>query len=180
MAIKFFILTLASVFVSNFYQPQNLSDKIADHFDFPVGKPDAEGYYNAQPFGENNHLGEDFNANTGGNTDLGDPIYAVANGQVTLAKDLGGGWGKVIRIVHILPDSSFVESLYAHCDEIFVKKEIWVKRGDEIGTIGNAHGQYFAHLHFEIRSKVNMSTGPGYSEDKSGYLNPTKFIEQHR
>ena len=30
-------------------------------FDFPVGKPDAVGYYNAQEFTENDHLGEDWN-----------------------------------------------------------------------------------------------------------------------
>ena len=28
---------------------------IARSFDFPVGKPDAEGYYNAQKFQENMH-----------------------------------------------------------------------------------------------------------------------------
>ncbi|MEM8889827.1 MAG: M23 family peptidase, partial [Bacteroidota bacterium] len=36
-------------------------------FDYPVGKPDARGYYNAQGFQKNNHLGDDWNANTGGN-----------------------------------------------------------------------------------------------------------------
>ena len=61
---------------------------IANHFDFPVGKPDAKGYYNAQAFGKNNHLGDDWNAVTGGNSDLGDPIYAIANGKVTFAEDI--------------------------------------------------------------------------------------------
>lgn len=37
-----------------------------DGFDFPVGKPDADGYYNAQDFQENYHLGEDWNGNGGG------------------------------------------------------------------------------------------------------------------
>jgi len=66
---------------------------IANHFDFPVGKPDAKGYYNAQKFQKNNHLGDDWNAVTGGNTDLGDPIYAIGNGKVTFAEDAGSGWG---------------------------------------------------------------------------------------
>lgn len=164
----------------NFEYPQIPSGKIAKHFDFPVGKPDAEGYYNAQPFGKNNHLGEDFNANTGGNSDLGDPIYSVAAGKVVFAEDIHGGWGKVIRIVHFLPDSSQVESLYAHCNEIKVVPKQWVNKGDEIGSIGDANGQYFAHLHFELRSKIGMPIGGGYSKNTKGYLNPTKFILNHR
>ena len=71
-------------------------------FDFPVGKPNADGYYNAQSFGENSHLGDDWNATTGGNTDLEDPIYSIGVGKVVFAKDLAGGWGNVVRIVHHL------------------------------------------------------------------------------
>jgi len=71
---------------------------VANQFDYPVGKPDAKGYYNAQKFGVNLHLGEDWNAVTGGNSDLGDPIFSIANGFVDFAEDVGGGWGNVIRI----------------------------------------------------------------------------------
>jgi len=73
---------------------------IADGFDYPVGKPNAKGYYNAQGFAGTTHLGDDWNAVTGGNSDLGDPIYAVANGYVNFAEDLAGGWGNVIRVWH--------------------------------------------------------------------------------
>lgn len=160
-------------------QDEYREDYITDGFDYPVGKPDGEGYYNAQAFGENGHLGDDFNAVTGGNSDLGDPVYSTANGYVRFAVDVGGGWGNVIRIGHKMPDGNFVESLYGHCDTILVKKGDWVKRGDQIGTIGDAHGIYTAHLHFEMRSDVLMLIGPGYSYDTTGYLNPTEFIETH-
>jgi len=152
---------------------------IADSFDFPVGKPNAKGYYNAQKFGKNNHLGEDWNAVTGGDSDLGDPIYATANGYVKFAEDVGGGWGNIIRILHKLPNGKKVESLYAHCDSILVKKRQWIKKGTKIGTIGTANGQYLAHLHFELRDRVNMPIGGGYSLNTDGYLNPTKFIKNH-
>ncbi len=46
-------------------------EHIANTFDFSVGKPDAKWYYNARAFGENNHLGDDCNAVTGGNSGLG-------------------------------------------------------------------------------------------------------------
>lgn len=153
---------------------------ITDGFDFPVGRPDGNGYYNAQVFGKNNHLGDDWNGNGGGNSDLGDSVFATANGYVNFAEDVDGGWGNVIRILHKLPDGTRVESLYAHFEKIVVKQGDWVKRGDFIGTVGTANGIYYAHLHFEIRSDVSMGIGAGYSSDQSGYLDPTQFIREHR
>ncbi|WP_394751192.1 murein hydrolase activator EnvC family protein [Spongiimicrobium salis] len=153
---------------------------IADHFDFPVGKPEGIGYYNAQSFGENNHLGDDWNGTGGGNTDLGDAIYAIANGKVAFAEDIGGGWGNVIRIHHVLEDGHKVESLYAHCDTILVATSDTVSIGQKIGTIGTAHGLYYAHLHFEIRENIHMPIGGGYSQNTAGYVDPTEFIRTHR
>lgn len=160
--------------------PEFSNEYLAHKFDFPVGKPDAEGYYNAQLFGENSHLGEDWNKNSGGNTDLGDTIYSIANGYVSLAKDIKGGWGKVIRIIHKIPNGKNIESLYAHCDTMFVKKGDWVERGEKIGTIGNVNGMYLAHLHFEIRNQLNLPIGGGYSSKTDGFVEPTKFIKEHR
>ncbi len=149
-------------------------------FDFPVGKPDGKGYYNAQPFGENNHLGDDWNGIGGGNSDLGDTIYSIASGKVAFAEDVGGGWGNIIRIVHYPQKGSQVESLYAHCNEILVVLGQIVEKGEAIGTIGNANEQYLAHLHLEIRSRPNMPLGQGYSTNTEGYLDPTRFINANR
>lgn len=163
-------------------KPQLVYDSIyiAKSFDFPVGKPNAQGYYNAQKFQEDMHLGDDWNAVTGGNTDLGDPIYTIANGYVKFAKDHGSGWGNVIRILHKMPNGKIVESLYAHCDTILVQEQQYVKKGQQIGTIGTADGAYLAHLHFEIRDDINLPIGPGYSNNTEGYLDPTEFINNHR
>lgn len=153
---------------------------IAKSFDYPVGKPDGEGYYNAQGFTRNNHLGDDWNGLGGGNTDLGDPVYSCGNGYVVLVEDLGGGWGNVIRVIHKMSDGKKVESIYAHCDTILVKKNTWIKKGIQIGTIGTAGGAYFAHLHFEIRDDIDISIGGGYSSNTTGYINPTVFIDKNR
>lgn len=153
---------------------------IADSFDFPVGKPDAEGYYDAQPFRKNDHLGEDWNGVGGGDTDMGDPVYATANGRVFFADHNGVGWGNVIRILHFLSDSSKVESLYAHCGTMYVMEGEWVEKGTLIGTIGNADGYYPAHLHFEIRDKLGMPIGGGYSSNNDGFVDPSRFIADHR
>ena len=160
--------------------PNKESIILIDGYDYPVGKPNAIGYYNAQKFGQNNHLGEDWNAVTGGNSDLGDPIYTIANGEVSFAKNIGGGWGNVIRILHYESSGVCVESLYAHCNTILVKKGDLVQRGQQIGTIGNAGGQYLAHLHFELRSDTSLPIGPGYAGVKEGYLNPSEYIKQNR
>lgn len=153
---------------------------IADQFDFPVGKPNAKGYYNAQKFKKNNHLGDDWNGTGGGNTDFGDPVYCIANGYIKQAQDEGPSWGNVIRIIHKMPDGSYVESLYAHCDTMLVDEGQMIKRGDKIATIGNANGIYYAHLHLEIRTRIDMELGGGYSPDTTGFVDPTWFINQRR
>jgi murein DD-endopeptidase MepM/ murein hydrolase activator NlpD len=152
----------------------------SDGFDFPVGKPNAKGYYNARKFTEVNHLGEDWNGKGGGDTDLGDPIYAIANGYVVSCVEETLGWGKIIRIVHQLNDSTFVESFYAHCQDFVAQPKTFVKRGDKIATIGNANGIYLAHLHFELRDEIDKPVGGGYSKNTTGYLNPTEFINANR
>ena len=152
---------------------------IADGFDFPVGKPEARGYYNAQKFGENNHLGDDWNGVGGGNSDLGDPIYSIANGYVSEVKDYEGGWGNVLQIVH-LHNNKLYKSLYAHCESIIIKEGTFVKKGEQIATIGNCNGTYYAHLHLEIRDSLHLDIGGGYSSDTAGYLDPTLFIKNNR
>ena len=153
---------------------------VTNGFDFPVGKPNAKDYYNAQKFKENNHLGEDWNGVGGGNSDIGDPIYAIANGYVSFAEDKKGGWGNVVRIVHYITKEQQLESLYAHCLDIEVQTGDYVNKGDVIATIGNNDGQYLAHLHFELRSTIGLPIGGGYSENTEGYINPTEFIKNHR
>ena len=155
----------------------------ADGFDFPVGKPNAKNYFNAQTFGKNYHLGEDWNGNGGGNTDLGDPVFSTSNGLVIFTEDVCCGWGNIVRIVHKLPvhdEFSYVESFYAHMHNINVKNGEFVKRGQQIGTIGTANGRYSAHLHFEMRDALNMPIGQGYSQDQTGYIAPTEFINKNR
>ena len=152
-------------------------------FDFPIGPPDATGYYDAQPFGRNDHLGSDWNGKGGGNSDLGDPVYVIAPGIVTRARDFGAGWGNVVMVMHRYLDASgdeqWVESMYAHLDTMSVSFGDQLSRGDRLGTIGDAHGMYWAHLHFEIRSQIGMPPGVGYGVDTKGYLDPTSFIRAH-
>jgi murein DD-endopeptidase MepM/ murein hydrolase activator NlpD len=153
-------------------------------FDYPVGAPDGGGYYNAQAFGANDHLGDDWNGLGGGDTDLGDPVVAIADGIVAEATDHGGGWGNVVRVVHACGDAdgAEVESLYAHLATIASAAEpgARIRRGEPIGTIGTAGGRYLAHLHLELRAEPGLPLGGGYGTDTTGYLDPAAFIARHR
>jgi murein DD-endopeptidase MepM/ murein hydrolase activator NlpD len=139
--------------------------------------------YNAQRFTENKHLGDDLNGIGGENSDLGDPIYAIADGQVLLAREGGQGWGNVVILLHAYLESGerrYVQSYYGHVRDMLVRPGETVKRGQHIATVGTANGRYFAHLHFEMREFLTPFIGPGYRNDARGWIDPTKFIEEHR
>jgi len=157
---------------------------LANGFDYPVGPPNGSGYYNAQPFGRNTHLGDDWNGKGGGNTDFDDPVFCIGTGVVTYVGYEGPGWGNVVRVEHRFYRDSVlktVESLYAHLNQMKVAVGDTLHRGRELGTIGTADGAYWAHLHFEIRKKVGLSIGGGYGSNVDGqYLDPTAFIALNR
>jgi murein DD-endopeptidase MepM/ murein hydrolase activator NlpD len=155
----------------------------AARFDFPIGSEHGAFAYNAQPFTENRHLGDDLNGIGGENSDLGDPIFAVADGEVILAEEAGPGWGNVIIVLHAYEEKGvrkYVQSYYGHVERILVAPKQKVARGQQIATIGTAAGRYWAHLHFEMREFTTPFVGPGYREDTSGWINPTAFIASHR
>ncbi|NNE98456.1 MAG: M23 family metallopeptidase [Pyrinomonadaceae bacterium] len=166
------------------------STSIAKKFSYPVGEKEVvteardkqDGWYNAQDFGENNHLGEDWNANSGGNSDCGEPVYAVANGEITYAEDAGADWGNVIIITHRLPNGKRVQTLYGHLEKI-LKTSGEVKRREKVGTVGNADGKYLCHLHFELRDENCLLWDRvfiGYSPVRTGWLDGSDFIDKYR
>ena len=155
----------------------------AARFDFPIGSEHGALTYNAQPFTESRHLGDDLNGIGGENSDLGDPVFAVADGRVIFAREAGPGWGNVLIMMHALEEEGvrkYVQSYYGHLQTMLVAPGQDVRRGQQIATIGNANGRYWAHLHFEMREFLTPFTGPGYREDTRGWISPTEFIRQHR
>src|ERR1043166_8890581 len=155
----------------------------AARFDRPLGSEHGALTYNAQRFTENRHLGDDLNGIGGENSDLGDPIYAVADGRVLLAEEGGPGWGNIIIVLHAYQENGarkYVQSYYAHVDEILVKPKQNVRRGEQIATVGTAGGKYWAHLRFEMREFTTPFVGPGYRDDTSGWIDPAAFIASHR
>jgi murein DD-endopeptidase MepM/ murein hydrolase activator NlpD len=156
-------------------------DYISDGFDYPVADGTLEKYKVGNFYKNNYHLGED----CGGK--IGTPILAVSNGIVVLTNKERITWGNVVRIVHQLENDTlrYVETLYAHLDTFSVKKGDFVKRGEQIGTMGDSDGYYVPHLHFEFRQDITVSLSHGYADAESEwmyrwFLNPREFIKDHR
>lgn len=156
----------------------------ADGFDMPVGKPNAIGYYRSRGLIVGDHMGDDWNGDGGGNTDLGAPVYATAHGLAVYAKDARMGWGNVVIIRHAYWEGgkwNYVDSLYAHLQQIFVRQGQQIRRGQLVGSIGTNHGMYTAHLHFEIRKNLRIGVNQGsYRKDLSNYYRPIEFISAGR
>ncbi len=182
-AFWFFLLVLVAGLIGA-PSPQTARTRLADGFDQPVGKPDAVGYYTSRGFRANYHMGEDWNGEDGGNSDLGKPVYATANGLVVLARDMRMGWGNLVIIRHtFLEDKQMktVDSVYAHLDKILVREGKQVVRGQQVGTIGTNRGMYPAHLHFEIRKNIYIGYNQrGYARDFTNYYAPGAFIAPRR
>lgn len=169
-------------------QQRTVALPLADGFDYPVGKPDGKGYYVARGLRLRSpvHFGEDWNGLSGGDTDMGDPIYAIADGVVMFSYDCAGGWGNVILVRHAYRDPQtgqvrFCDSQYAHLLARMAKVGDTVKRGQQIGTLGSNRGMYAAHLHFEIRH--NLATGmqrESVPQTMDNWADPRSFITKYR
>lgn len=159
---------------------------LATRFDQPLGSEHGALTYNAQPFRLNRHLGDDLNGIGGMNSDLGDPVYAAGSGRVVYAGVPGPGWGKMIILAHRVPDLvdpkkiHIIQTVYAHLDQMSVKHSQLVQRGDQIGSVGTAGGQYLAHLHFEVREGPYVNPSVGYADAPLNRLKPEQFLLEHR
>ena len=82
------------------------------------------------------------------------PIYAAADGTVSIAADNGEwnrGYGKFITIKH--PNNT--TTLYAHLIKIAVVYGEYVKQGEIIGYMGSTGYSTGCHLHFEVHGARN-------------------------
>ena len=163
---------------------------------YPVGNTGSReeferDWYLAQAFGQHvdygYHEGGDINLRTGGDSDLGQPLRAIANGRVIyyhrdshpgtrfgrhLVMRIEGLWG--VRWVH-----------YAHCDVAdFTNRVVDVQEGQMIARLGKSGDSPLAHLHFAIL-KVDPNNIGGIdryaktlTELNAYWEDPIAFIQQ--
>lgn len=86
------------------------------------------------------HTGIDFSA------PIGTPIYATADGIIQNTQTSNQGYGNQVLINH----SFGFKTRYAHMHSILVTKGQRVKRGEQIGTVGNTGTSTGSHIHYEV------------------------------
>ena len=123
-------------------------------FIWPTNKKGA--YVSCGIWGYPGHTGTDI---TG--TGYGSNIYASAAGTVVKVRWGRSGYGYHVIINH----GSGIQTLYAHCSNIYVKEGQYVNQGDIIAAMGSTGNSTGTHLHFEIR--INGQ-----------YVNPLKYISK--
>lgn len=168
--------------------PQELAKApLADVFTSPLGEENGAFTYVAQGLGDMNaarggrHTGQDLNGIGGENTDQGLPVRAAGRGLLIYAGEPSPDWGNVVVLLHRLPDGRFIQSLYAHLDTVSdIPLGSLVGRGEQIGTVGTAHGNYLAHLHFEMIESIAHEAGmPGYGKTTFNRINPDEMLKQY-
>jgi murein DD-endopeptidase MepM/ murein hydrolase activator NlpD len=87
---------------------------------------------------------------------VGTPIVAAKEGQVTFAGWHDGGYGYLVEISH--PDGS--RSLYAHNSRLLVSKGEEVSQGQAISQMGSTGRSTGPHLHFEIHPPGKGAVNP--------------------
>jgi hypothetical protein len=154
----------------------------ATTFRLPMKNLDKPWYEAAHFFGPYNghpECCEDWNLESGGDTDLGEPLVAPWSGIVINAFGAGGKWGMILRILGLTPSGELVTWMGAHLASIAVTVGEVVTVGQEVGTIGTGNGQYAAHLHEQIA--VGAVPGPTvYGTDRRyDFRQPSRFYQQH-
>ncbi len=133
------------------------------------------------------HTGCDLSQEPGGG--LGQPVYAVANGVVTCAKDVtGSSWRNLLVIRHDDPDGAIRCSRYGHLLAFApgITPGAWVRRGQVVGLVGNADGLFYPHVHFDIaRGTLLMNAPTNWPGDNYGYVlanyyDPSQIIQEER
>lgn len=97
------------------------------------------------------HAGLDFTAPTG------TPIYATADGVVTVSGFSDGGYGNHVVINH----GYGYETLYGHMSRIKARRGQKVTRGEVIGYVGSTGKSTGPHLHYEVH-KNGQKIDPVY------------------
>lgn len=114
-------------------------------FPYTVSMTDQYGWRAAGSSGSPFHKGLDFTPGEG------TPIYAIADGVVTVAQNDAGGLGTHVIIQHEVGGQN-IQSVYAHMLYGSTPLQVGdsIRVGDFLGLVGNTGQSYGAHLHLEI------------------------------
>lgn len=76
----------------------------------------------------------------------GTPVLAAGDGVVSDVRRSGKGLGNVVEVTH---DGGYV-TVYAHLEDIVVRKGEIVKSGKKLANVGISGNSFAPHLHYEV------------------------------
>lgn len=127
------------------------------------------------------HPGLDLSDVRGGDSDLGAPVYCMADGVVVASLYSAESWGNIVMVRHDgVPGHGTLWSQYAHLNARAVGVGDRVTRGQVLGGVGKGAGDRFAaHLHLEVRRGDSPATawpGNNHAKVRAGYIDPRDII----
>lgn len=113
-------------------------------------------------------------------SDAGYRCYAVEDGTISKVENAYSGYGQIVILKLDCPAKPLIHGkfvMYAHLSQVRVRQGQSVKAGDVVGLTGdsgNAKGMDTiaegGHLHFELRTGINLGLG------LAGRLDPQPYI----
>lgn len=100
------------------------------------------------------HTGADWNAITGGDSDLRDLLFGSYDNGLVIERGFYGGWGNILLVEYA---SAAIEIQLAHLDSFNVGLNEKVQMGDVVGRMGkggrsySGQGPFWSHVHVEVR-----------------------------
>jgi hypothetical protein len=132
----------------------------------------------AGPYDGHPEHARDWNLESFGNTDYGEPLCAPCDGTVVFSGDVGGLHGIVIVFVAVV-DGELTCWHWKHLSRSDVRLWQQVKQGELVGAIGNAGGQYSAHLHEEIVVGTITGSMQDWRDSAFDYQDPAAWYIAH-
>ena len=84
-------------------------------------------------------------------------VVELVTGKVNDRNSKGtSSYGNYVKIKH----DNGMYTLYAHLKNVYVNKNVRVKRGDVIGLMGKSGNATGVHLHFEVRNNSDIRVNP--------------------
>ncbi|MCP4901526.1 MAG: M23 family metallopeptidase [bacterium] len=155
------LLVLADDLARFAHENDELTRSVPSICPLPIGS-----FVLTSPFGErlspftnapDFHAGIDLAAHVGTLTLAAGDGRVVFAGRFPLRRNVR--WWRYGNVV-VLSHAERYVSIYAHLDEIVVRRGQQVQRGESIGTVGNTGWSTSPHLHFEVRVRDGAEGEP--------------------
>ena len=159
---------------SNSLDNDSASQNPTSHWLWPIAEDPQLGLRLNDTFGPRIQTAQnryDFHRGIDISREVGTPIYAIADGEISIAGEHPSYQDTTIQIKHPQEDGSFLISHYTHLSEVIDGLEVgqYIQKGEVIAYSGQGSSSY-PHLHFELRHSLD-----GLSFQRNA-IHPLQFL----